>query len=450
MRPLGVRTKQAALVKALSERMEQADFQAYQRAEDTTNRTASLSTAQSFDYFLEKRDGTIIKSSIALHQPVEHILQSMTQALEASGAASLPEPPKVEKKVKIDPIKEPRAPDTGIDHRYDKVSMRGRDLFKFLDELDSKEISNRKSERTNAQAAALSVRQLYQFAAVDATTLGWSSASVAVLLGRMTDMHLEHGHKFHVESFYPLRLVFSSDDFHDPLDIYGGLIRLKPAYTTVQWIGTLQLITPEVLEETRVKMNQITEMALELQGSMGVKFKKGFSCPNDEYYHYLEYLCHAQPSNRTTATDSNAVTLQSLTVTIETGQACRRPKIGKNGSILVGAGTEVAVFLSAISRLSGHARDHIEGQAEEKEMCKQAVRQMQWSFGVNRVFRTGVVSHADFLSCLSRLLRVQERERKHLQYRLSGNSLGVAGTGHFCHLSDDGSVVVPHDWSYCR
>lgn len=449
MKPLGVRTKQAALVKALSERMEQPDFQAYQRAEETKTRSPSPG-AQAFTYFVEKRDGTIIKSSISLHESVEHILHSMTRALEASGAASLPQPPALEhKSPTTDPMREPRAPDTGINHRYDKTSMQGRDLFRFLDELNAAEISSRKTERTNAQAAALSVRKLYQFAAVDATTLGWSSASVAVLLGRMMAMHEEHKQKFYVESFYPLRLVFSSDDFHDPLDTYGGLLRLNPASTTVQWIDTLRLITPEVLEGTRFKMNRITEMTRDLQGSLSVKFRKGFSCPNAEYYQYLEYLCSSLPSNRPTAS-STAVTLESLSVTVEASQAYRRPKIGKDGSILVGAGTEAGTFVSAVSRLSGRARNQIRGEKEETELCKQAIRQMQWSFGVNRVFRTGVVSHADFLSCLYRLLSVQERQREHLQYRLSGNSLGVAGKGHFCHLSDDGSVVVPHDWSSYR
>ena len=33
-----------------------------------------------------------------------------------------------------------------------------------------------------------------------------------------------------------------------------------------------------------------------------------------------------------------------------------------------------------------------------------------------------------------------------LQRTLAGNSLGIAASGHFCHLGDDGSLVIPHDW----
>lgn len=38
-------------------------------------------------------------------------------------------------------------------------------------------------------------------------------------------------------------------------------------------------------------------------------------------------------------------------------------------------------------------------------------------------------------------------EKGQLKMSLSGNALGVAGSGQFCHLGDEGAVVIPHDWS---
>ena len=56
--------------------------------------------------------------------------------------------------------------------------------------------------------------------------------------------------------------------------------------------------------------------------------------------------------------------------------------------------------------------------------------------------RGSLVSQHDFFHSLSRLLEQQDKLRSFL----SGYSLRIVGTGQFCHLADDGSFVVPHDW----
>jgi hypothetical protein len=93
--------------------------------------------------------------------------------------------------------------------------------------------------------------------------------------------------------------------------------------------------------------------------------------------------------------------------------------------------------------LSTLAEERWDREQQEKDRCRQAVHQVQWEFGLQKVFRhSELVSHDDFLNALIRILD----EKSKLRGSLAGSSLGIAASGQFCHLSDDGSLIIPHNW----
>lgn len=285
------RSKQASLVKALTDRLSQPDFIEWQQQRNHTNNnyhhySFSSSYNNQYPYIVERKDGTYMKTSIELNESVEHILHSIKRTLQKSGIASssLPVLPNDDggggfaQPVTGAPqfAQQPNgyAGDTAfnnnrstswqqhnhpiIDHRYNVQSNHGRDLFHFLQTLSTEsmknEIQQRRLYRMDAQSAAMEVRRVYQFQSVDATTLGWSSESVAVLLNQLLAFYEEHSNKFNVSktkkkkqqtqnsssssssSFYPATLLFTNDDHRNVLDIYGGVLRLNPAMTPLQWL----------------------------------------------------------------------------------------------------------------------------------------------------------------------------------------------------------------------
>ena len=287
---------QAQLVQALSNRLDQVDVQQWTTMAATTTTTTSPNWIQhpressaaaknSYPYVMEQRDGSLFQGQLLLtnQRSVPDILQDMIQALQRCGATLPPPPasPTVGSSIPTEPNnnnnnstsssssnhphennKQTATPHDGsafID-RYNIVSNQGRDLGHFVQRLvmpvdgtthsssSNKTIPNngclwdqvrsRRMARTHAQAAALQVRRLYQFQAVDAVSLlGWSSSTVTMLLKRLLELHHEHGgggstgssHSCHdhqeqkqpegqpeprprkllMPSFYPLRLVFS-------------------------------------------------------------------------------------------------------------------------------------------------------------------------------------------------------------------------------------------------
>lgn len=307
--------------------------------------------------------------------------------------------------------------------------------------------------RTDAQAAAMEVRRVFQFEAVDATPLGWSSESVAMLLMQLLSLHEEHSDKLHTESYYPVRLVLTSDDFENALDLYGGVLRLNPALTKLQWLNKLQLVTPEKLDGIKSNRTAQQEMLGSVQSAMGVRMRKGFSCTNQEFFHFLERMSRVARSvkdasnNNDVGIEASALILEPVAVTVDAPQACRKPIVTKDGSIRLGSGMTEHEVMHAIAKLSPDARKQAAECQKEREQCKTAIDQIQWELGLQRVYRTATVDNNQFLDCLGRILQVSEAEQKQrLRVSFTGNSLGIASTGHFCHLADDGSVVIPHDW----
>jgi hypothetical protein len=481
-----VRDNQANLVKALAERMSQTDFSTWQQSggRDTT-KLSSLSRpsgSQDFSYVVERRDGSLLRASLRLSDSVETILASMAKVLKSSGAASLPAPPKEQEQPQSRGQRDFRQTSSSqnnqsspfqyagqgqdVDPRFNLVSNRGRDFASFLSTLDTDQVEYRKASRMDAQAAALETRRVYQFQAVDATSLGWSSHSVAMLLHQLTAMYEEHAEKFHVSSFYPVRLLFTPDDFHEALDVYAGTLRLNPGSTPIQWLESLQLVTTESLDAIQHHRDSVMEMTKVVQGSLGVKMKKGYSCSSREYYHFLQSICstnnvdehdddETDDNNKNDSKPIHSLVLEPILATVEGSQACRRPIVTKEGSIRLGAGMDPDTVMQAVARLAAPARSQLSQEKEDRQRCKEAMQLVQWQFGLQKVYRTGIVSHDQFLQCLARISLALSQAHDNdmdnnvtkMKRRLTGNSLGIAGSGHFCHLADDGSVVIPHDWT---
>lgn len=302
----------------------------------------------------------------------------------------------------------------------------------------------------DASAAALVARRLYSFQAIDGISMGWSSESFAVLLRSFIALHEEHSKRFHVDSFYPLRLVFSHEDFHSSLDLHGGVLYLHPAATQIQILETLQQVTHEKLQEFLVNRDLLQDRTAQLQNALGVKLVKGHSCSSLEYHDFVKRVAQEErlEHERKIVQDGMiaatfALDLERVRVVVESPASCRRPKITKEGSIQVHAQMTLDEMRSAKARLSQRAQDARQDHRTRERLCKEAIQQIQWAMGVQAVSRRGMVSHDEFLGSLARLIDHRDRFRSWM----AGHSLGITGGGHFCHLADDGSIVVPHNWT---
>jgi hypothetical protein len=460
----GIRHEQSKLVKALANRMSDADFGAWQQYKTTSGvpRQSTAATPQStaastvLPYVIQQRDGSLLPHKLPLNRTVDDILEAMSEALRKSGAGgslppNLPTSPHPDHQAPFVTSTTPESTTDFVDHRYDVVSNRGRSLQHFLEHLDPQEIAQRKASRLDAQAVARQTRRLYHFQAVDATTLGWSSASVAVLLQRLLDLHSEHGHQLSVDSLHPLRLVFTHDDGHETLDRYAGVLHLSPASTPLQWLSHLRRVTPEALAEIRHRRDQVLQMQKDLQRAGGLKWNKGFSCSSRDYYHFLERLKAALPilDNGDEEENGNPFALvpdQLVTVTVEGPQVCRRPVTTREGAIRLGVDMSHATVRAALDRLRPAAAQQVVVTQTERGHCDDLAQQAQWQLGLSRLDyrqRGSILQPTHVRQCLHRL--VQESTR--FQSGLAGQSVGIVGSGHFCHLADDGSVMIPHDFT---
>lgn len=469
--------------------MAENDFHAY-----TSNASAGTSNIQyhqrqvdhkPIHYVLEKRDGSLLHQTLDLSGSVESILSSLASALESSGAARMAPPPSVGPVpqssssstngdnihwVKYSSTNETTgdgSSDQGsfIDDRYDINTNRGRDLLAFLNSVTPQQIEERRARRMDASAAALVTRRLFSFQSVDGTRLGWSSESFAVLLTSLIRLHDEHSSKFHVSSFYPLRLVFSPDDGrrYEPLDVYGGNLFLNPAATHLEWLEALREVTTDQLDVFEKNRQVTQERARMLEDKLGIKVKRGLSCSSLEYFFFLKRVVEpyestagviAAASTAVATTAPHAKQLVPVTsaleterlrlvVVVETPAACRRAKVTTEGTIRLPADTSSAELDVAISRLSKSALERWEMDKLQQEECQQLARQIQWELGLEKAVRMrGVVRNHEFVDALSRMLDLRSTLRSHL----SGYSLEIAGRGHQCSVADDGCLVVPHNW----
>ena len=180
-----------------------------------------------------------------------------------------------------------------IDHRFNVHSNRGRDLHHFLTNvMNTEEILRKKQDRMDAMAVALLARERYQFQAIDGVTkMRWSSISFTKALKSLLVCHEEHFRKFNVKSFYPLRLVWSNDEFQHKLDLYGGTLSINPAATQSQWLEeSLLTVTPLELEKLAVNQKLLKRNIAIVQKHFRIKISKGHSCTSREYHSLLHTL----------------------------------------------------------------------------------------------------------------------------------------------------------------
>lgn len=346
---------------------------------------------------------------------------------------------------------------TGVNHEYDVNTHRGRDLLLFLasPSMDIDVIKERRSSRMDVTAVALVARRAFSFLSIDGTGLGWSSASFAILLRSLVALHEEHGSKFHVSSFYPLQLVWSSEEFEHPIDLYGGILYLNPASTPIQWLDTFLTITQDTLDEFAANQRQLQENRSIVQDAFGgVKFHKGHSCSHRDYQLFLSRLAESShactSSNISDERQSTALTLERIIVTVEA--SCRRAILTKEGKIRVGASMDGKDITRAISKYSLTATERVLADDRRKQDCRETMDRAQWALGLQKVYaHTKLVRSEQIVECLVRLLALSDEQQQQqrdplLKRSLAGNSLGIAGSGQFCHLGDDGSVVIPWDW----
>ncbi|GAX19659.1 hypothetical protein FisN_19Hh243 [Fistulifera solaris] len=351
-----IRSQQARLVQALSNRMSQSDFTAWQQQQESV--TPAFDDNTKYPFVLEKRDGSYFRTELQMNASVDVILSTILHGLKQVGA-SLPEPPKGH--FKRTRTRSSTLGETAESQSYNNhptsVHPKGRSLSDFLSHLQPDEIQGRRNSRIDAQAAALAVRRLYRFQAVDATSLGWSSAWVATLFRRLIDLH--QSQQFKVNSFYPIRLVFSNaaakvSILQRPdhaLDVYGGVLRLSPAGTSVQWLETLNSVTSGRIEEIQYHQSQMLAYSKTIHSVVGIKVKKGHSCSNFEYFSFLERLSHHLLPSETDVSLSTTLQVSTsfplsktpLVMMIESSAMCRRPIVTAEGQLRLGAAMNVTI-----------------------------------------------------------------------------------------------------------
>lgn len=390
-----------------------------------------------------------------------------------------------------------------IDHRFDVNTRLGRNLLHFLrsPSAASTLIDERRSRRLDAHSAALAVRRAYGFLSVDGTSIGWSSESLAACLGRLMDLKEEYGDTaLRVDSFYPLRLVIGYedgysdvlDDFRDSLkrgdnrnlseeeeeitsrsvDLYAGTVTLGPSSTSLQWLKALRSVTAESIEIYKTNGERLRRYSRVVKDVLNVKVRRGLTCSPREYHDFMfRFAAALDPdlafenggSNEAGTASALAITSSGLSpdevthLTVESDATCRRGIVTSEGTVRVGVAMSAQAVVKSLSRLGERARNRAVVRAEAEGRCRDAINLTKAELGLTNVYRValGAVTADQAVECLHRLLgRVRgdrsdmlDEEGEEMRYRLAGNSLGVTGTGRFCQLSDDGSFVIPIDFS---
>ena len=508
-----IQVQQASLLKALADRMNQPDVTAWLQQRDVTKVNStytsmnnSHSKNSTYQYVIEKRDGSLLQTTLSLNRSVDDVLKSMANALQKCGAgASIPTPPPQQEtapygrpstcaNMRNESVNDGTSTaaaaasmtyatttnTTGnIDTRYDIRSNRGRDLKLFLQQTEQQgqlpsslqdQIRDLRIARMDAISVALQVRRTFQFAAIDATETGWSSASATVLFRRLLTFHEEYSNRLHVVSFYPIRLIFSPrdipDDRESSIDLYGGIIRLNPASTSIQWLETLQYVTSDSIQQIHQHRAVALQNTKTIQQILNVKLSKGFTCSSQDYHEFLKRLASdvteiKEPNvmnegdeneDRELHVSSSSLTIEPLHAVIEADSICRRAVVTNAGIIRLGADMSKEECIYAIHRLSSSAREQNAVEKTHVQQCNDIVSNIKWQLGLQKVYRTGgVVSHHEFIESLTRfstLLSQQQQQQQFLFQPFTGNALGIAPTGQSCQLADDGSVILPHNWTY--
>lgn len=460
--PDSVRKKQATAIQALQERIAAPDFIFYINQQDVQLSTKYTSNySNTIEYYLEQKDGKLQKFFLKLDDDVEKILVSIETALKLTGVKVLNRPviePKLARYTEWDSIymniratSSDANPSSNINHSFDINTRKGKNFLNFLKTLDKNEIQTRRASRIDASAAALVARQLFKFQSVDGTSLGWSSASLAKLLTSLSCLHDEHGDKL-IQSFYPLRLVLSNDEFQSKLDLHGGTLKLNPQATHVQWLETLLSVTKDVLDEVRENRRNMDMNTSIVNRHMNIRLSKGHTCTSREFYFCVEHLSQEILSNGLSQSNQNPYSVlldDHINVVIESTQVCRRSSVQREGVLRISVGMNADDISSSIHTL----REETRLTAIKEKGLKKKIEQLKIEFmaksGVSKVFRTKASSLTteQYMACIEALngFNVSAADRAVFK-NLNGQAIGITGSGQSCQLYDDGSIILPFDW----
>jgi len=225
--PTHVIKQQSHLIQLLSDRLAEPDFLRYITPTislDQLNDTPlSKQYGQQIEFSFETKTNGVVKTSIALDGKPNEILQCMA---ELCNFPSPPSPPS--QSLPTDGsgsygLQSQSEPDFFQFLRYGALRpiqkrTQNNNLLQFLQADVADDIKERQLNRIDATAAAYTARQLYKFKSIDGTRLGWSSKSMAICLQRLAALHDEHMDKFQTNSFYPFRLIISSDEVSSLID----------------------------------------------------------------------------------------------------------------------------------------------------------------------------------------------------------------------------------------
>jgi hypothetical protein len=465
-----LRVQQAAAVQAIIQRLQESDVAEWQQSSSAAGTSSTQASRGQHSGPMSRsvqclvlplnsgNNATIHKAKIRLNSNVNVLLGDLSDALRQSGAAEIPMPLD-DSSFASSPTKRPPSANH---HHYQSGShdephaapqtpprLQRRMLNEFLSTVQMSTIAERKQSRLEAHAVAASVRNAYGFLAVDATRIGWSSQSVVILLRRLLSVQAEFASTVR-PSYYPWKLVFSSSVCEEgAIDLHGAMLLLNPAGTNVQWLCGLELVngsTNQAMLQIREEMDIFVKR---LQSTWSVRLRKGFTCTSRAYYGALKRLCDEVtalfPDSNCVVVDRSSTTslpsVEDVDVVIEDYTVCSRPQVTKSGSIMLGTRVTAVECKGAVETLSLEANRRGQLFKEEKALSRQAARQAQQCLGLERVFfddRT--LSPHDFRQSLGRLVAKSD------EYNMVGHLLEIVATDHFCHIADDGALVIPHNW----
>lgn len=529
-----IRKEQASLVQAIEEWISSPAVLAYYNRSSRHGTTAldryhrHSSSTKEYPYHLERSDGTLSRHILTLNAPVDNVLQGMASSLSGLGV-NLPPFPLLQSNntgedrghagsdedtrsnvlhgkrpynhTTSDPFSNfssnnttdemyehmyrfvwsSHNPSADVDEQFDVVSRKGKHLKSFLQHLQPKDILLRKQQRLAAVASALVTRRAFQFQAVDGTGIGWSSASLTQCFHSLTQLFDEHKHRFHVTSFFPLRLELSKDERRSKqLCRYGGKLYLNPLDTPIQWLNTFLLVTPQTLTDVRTIQEKLVQYGKSVQNMFGgglVKIKRGHSCSSEEYHACLQRLAAVAEGNHS----SNLLQLilpleetsfepslqpQYIQVIVESTASPRlRGIVTREGHIRVSSHMEPNEIIATILKLAENAQRAMAVELQHRRECDELVKQLiyNWNLETIRVY-SPIVPTSQVLDCLRRLYKEaadsssatmhnnttngKMHERLNFDWRqhLEGQSIGISSSGQFCHIGDDGCIVIPWDY----
>lgn len=116
-------------------------------------------------------------------------------------------------------------------------------------------------------------------------------------------------------------------------------------------------------------------------------------------------------------------------------------------------------YLSIDESLKEEAISKLQKQTSINHSNMLLAQEIKHKYGLLDIFRATTspkqsrgqkIDLDEFHNCLRRMYlyfdsEFKENDKKRLSL-LYGKSIGIVGEGQFCHLRDDGSIIIPADW----